>query len=131
MSLIPFGPRLKTRTVIHYWSEGRVTGMGLPQKDDEWEERAEPDPALSRWRARLKPPPAKAALTGTPVRERKKSPRTVSEAAEELGLSVHTIRAWVADRRIAHMRLGRAIRIPAAEIRRVIEKSTVPAVRED
>jgi excisionase family DNA binding protein len=55
----------------------------------------------------------------------------VSEAAEELGLSVHTIRAWVACRRLAHLRLGRAIRIPAAEIRRVIEDSTVPAVREE
>jgi excisionase family DNA binding protein len=54
----------------------------------------------------------------------------VAEAAEELGLSVHTIRAWVATRRLAHLRLGRAIRIPAAEIRRIIEISTVPAVRE-
>lgn len=55
----------------------------------------------------------------------------MSEAAEELGLSIHTIRAWVASRRLAHLRLGRAIRIPAAEIRRVIEDSTVPAVREE
>jgi excisionase family DNA binding protein len=54
----------------------------------------------------------------------------VAEAAEELGLSVHTIRAWVATRRLAHLRLGRTIRIPAAEIRRIIEISTVPAVRE-
>jgi hypothetical protein len=33
-------------------------------------------------------------------------------------------------RRIAHIRLGRAIRIPAAEIRRIIEENTVPAVEE-
>lgn len=90
-----------------------------------------PDPALERWRARLKPTPAKASLTGTTVEQRPERPRTVSEAAEELGLSVHTIRAWVASRRIGHLRLGRAIRIPAAEIRRVIEESTVPAVREE
>lgn len=90
-----------------------------------------PDPTLARWRARLKPTPAKAALSGRTVERRLERPRTVNEAAEELGLSVHTIRAWVADRRIAHLRLGRAIRIPAAEIRRVIEKSTVPAVREE
>lgn len=90
-----------------------------------------PESALTRWRARLRPTPAKASLTGTTVQQRPERPRTVCEAAEELGLSVHTIRAWVANRRIAHLRLGRAIRIPAAEIRRVIEKSTVPAVREE
>ena len=90
----------------------------------------EGDPALTRWQARLKVTPAKASLTGRTVEQRPERPRTVNEAAEELGLSVHTIRAWVACRRIAHLRLGRAIRIPAAEIRRVIEQSTVPAVRE-
>ena len=54
-------------------------------------------------------------------------PRTVAEAADELGLSVYTIRAWIASRRIGHIRLGRAIRIPADELRRVIEAGTVPA----
>lgn len=53
-------------------------------------------------------------------------PRTVQEAAEELGLSVHTVRAWIAQRRIAHIRLGRAIRIAADEIERVLSDSTVP-----
>ena len=88
--------------------------------------------SLDRWRDRLHP--AKAAMRepaerrSSPELER---PRTVSEAAEELGLSVHTIRAWVAERRLAHLRLGRAIRIPAAEIRRVIEQATVPAVGKE
>jgi excisionase family DNA binding protein len=45
-------------------------------------------------------------------------------------LSVYTVRSWIASRRLAHLRLGRAIRIPAAEVRRVIEASTVPAERE-
>jgi excisionase family DNA binding protein len=58
-------------------------------------------------------------------------PRTVAEAAEELGLSVYTVRAWVACRRLAHLRLGRAIRIPAAEIRRVIAESTIPAASQE
>jgi excisionase family DNA binding protein len=53
-------------------------------------------------------------------------PRTVREAADELGLSVHTVRAWVARRRIAHIRLGRAVRISAAEIERVLSDGTVP-----
>jgi excisionase family DNA binding protein len=53
-------------------------------------------------------------------------PRTVQEAADELGLSVHTVRAWVARRRIAHIRLGRAVRISAAEITRILNDGTVP-----
>lgn len=87
---------------------------------------------LEVWRQRLPTAPSTVArstsIRAPVVSER---PRTVSEAAEELGLSIHTIRAWIASRRLAHLRLGRAIRIPAAEIRRVIENSTVPAVREE
>jgi excisionase family DNA binding protein len=92
---------------------------------------ADSEPAVERWQRRLRPVPAKAALRETTAEQRLERPRTVSEAAEELGLSVHTIRAWIASRRLGHLRLGRAIRIPAAEIRRVIEEGTVPAVREE
>ena len=56
-------------------------------------------------------------------------PRTVREAGQELGLSVHTVRAWIAQRRIAHVRLGRAIRIPASEIRRLLQAGLIPARR--
>lgn len=90
--------------------------------------------AVNRWHRRLRPAPAKVGVGGThsnsthrPPVER---PRTVSEAAEELGLSVYTVRAWIADRRLGHLRLGRAIRVPAEEIRRVIEQSTIPADRK-
>jgi excisionase family DNA binding protein len=69
--------------------------------------------------------------THKPRREPVERPRTVSEAAEELGLSVHTIRAWIASRRLGHLRLDRAIRIPAAEIRRILKESTVPALEEE
>lgn len=92
---------------------------------------SKPESALRKWRDRLRPATAKASLRETPAGPRLERPRTVSEAAEELGLSVHTIRAWIAERRLAHLRLGRAIRIPAAEIRRVIEDSTVPAVQKE
>ncbi len=88
------------------------------------------EPAVEKWRDRLRPTPVGSNVREAAVEYRVERPRTVSEAAEELGLSVHTIRAWVASRRLAHLRLGRAIRIPAAEIRRVIEESTVPAVQE-
>lgn len=57
-------------------------------------------------------------------------PRTVEEAAAELSLSKATIRAWIAQRRIGHVRLGRAIRIPAAEIERLLGVGFVPAAPE-
>jgi excisionase family DNA binding protein len=52
--------------------------------------------------------------------------RTVEQAADDLSVSVHTIRAWIARRKIAHVRLGRAIRVPVAEIVRLVEEGTVP-----
>jgi excisionase family DNA binding protein len=57
--------------------------------------------------------------------------KTVRAAAEELGLSAATIRAWIRQRRIGYIRLGRAVRIPPSEIRRLIERGTVPAIREE
>jgi excisionase family DNA binding protein len=89
-----------------------------------------PDRALNRWRRRLNSVAASPASNEVPPR-RVERPRTVHEAAEELGLSVHTVRAWIASRRLGHLRLGRAIRIPASEIRRILEKSLVPAVKEE
>ena len=55
---------------------------------------------------------------------------TVNDAAEELGLSPATIRAWIRQRRIGYVRLGRAVRIPSSEIHRLVERGTVPAIRE-
>ena len=91
------------------------------------------DSAVNRWQQRLKPvsPSTHSPATGERVgRHAPERPRTVAEAADELGLSIYTVRAWIADRRLAHLRLGRAIRIPAEELRRVIEASTVPAERQ-
>lgn len=56
-------------------------------------------------------------------------PRTVDQAAVELNLSRATIRAWIAQRRLGHVRLGRAIRIPVQEIRRMLEAGYVPPER--
>jgi excisionase family DNA binding protein len=55
--------------------------------------------------------------------------KTVRQTADELGLSPATLRAWIRERRIGYVRLGRAVRIPASEIRRLIERGTVPAIR--
>lgn len=57
-------------------------------------------------------------------------PRTVEQAAEELNLSKATIRAWISQRRIGHVRLGRAIRVPFDEIQRVLTTGYVPPGRE-
>jgi excisionase family DNA binding protein len=56
-------------------------------------------------------------------------PVKVEKAARDLGVSVHTIRAWIAQRRIGHVRLGRSVRIPSSEIRRLLEEGFVPARR--
>jgi excisionase family DNA binding protein len=93
------------------------------------------DKTLERWRDRVESRSDCVRVRHRdserrPARSPSEQPRTVADAASELGLSVHTIRAWVTARRIAHIRLGRSIRIPAAEIRRLIEKNTVPAIEE-
>jgi excisionase family DNA binding protein len=56
---------------------------------------------------------------------------TVQEAADLLGLSPYTLYAWIAQRRIVHTRLGRAVRIPAAEVRRLIREGTVRVERKE
>jgi excisionase family DNA binding protein len=91
------------------------------------------DSAVNRWQRRLKPVSSREHATAAGehvVRRPAERPRTVAEAADELGLSIYTVRSWIASRRLAHLRLGRAIRVPAEELRRVIEASTVPAERE-
>jgi excisionase family DNA binding protein len=93
------------------------------------------DSPVDQWHRRLQrvAPEGSRSEPGErrPSRRAADRPRTVAEAAEELGLSVHTVRAWVACRRLAHLRLGRSIRIPAAEIQRVIEASLIPASAEE
>jgi excisionase family DNA binding protein len=57
-----------------------------------------------------------------------KRPLTVREVADALGLSVHTIRAWIRQGRFTHVRLGRAIRVLPDEIQRVLRNAAVPAI---
>lgn len=56
-------------------------------------------------------------------------PRTVAQAAVELNLSTSTLRAWILHRRIGVVKLGRAVRVPATEIRRLLDQGFVPAER--
>ncbi len=58
------------------------------------------------------------------------APRTVQQTAAALNVSVHTIRAWVARRKIEALYLGRAVRVPVSEINRLLTEGRVPAIRE-
>ncbi|WP_422295370.1 helix-turn-helix domain-containing protein [Candidatus Binatus sp.] len=58
------------------------------------------------------------------------SPLTIEQAASELGVSPHTIRAWIGQRRLGHLKLGRAVRVPRTEVQRLIERSFTPALPE-
>jgi excisionase family DNA binding protein len=53
---------------------------------------------------------------------------TIDEAARRLGLKPVTIRMWAAARKIARVKLGRAVRIPESEIERLIERNISPAL---
>jgi excisionase family DNA binding protein len=57
------------------------------------------------------------------------SPRTVEQTAAALNLSPATIRSWIAHRRIGVVRLGRCVRVPSAEIQRLLERGYVAAER--
>lgn len=52
---------------------------------------------------------------------------SVKEAAEALALAPATIRLWIGQRRIGHVRLGRAIRIRSSEVERILEAGEIPA----
>jgi excisionase family DNA binding protein len=54
---------------------------------------------------------------------------TVSAVAKRLGLKEPTIRLWISQGRIAHLKLGRAIRVPAEEVERIIRESLRAAVK--
>lgn len=55
----------------------------------------------------------------------------IDDAASALGMSPHTLRTWVAQRRIAFVRLGRAVRIPETEVKRLIRVGTVMVERKE
>jgi excisionase family DNA binding protein len=55
----------------------------------------------------------------------------VKGAAERLGVSPFTVRAWLRQRRLEHVRLGRRVLIPQSAIRRFIDMNTVPAREEN
>jgi excisionase family DNA binding protein len=54
---------------------------------------------------------------------------SLQQAADELGLSIATLRSWVWMRRIESVRLGRSVRIRRSVIEKLIEQNVMPADR--
>ncbi len=56
---------------------------------------------------------------------------TGAQVAEMLGLKPVTIRQWIAKRKLASVKVGdRAVRIPASEVEKIIERGFIPALPE-
>jgi excisionase family DNA binding protein len=51
----------------------------------------------------------------------------VTAAAEEVGVSPFTIRAWVRQGKLGHLKAGRRVLIPLVELEKFISKNTVRA----
>jgi excisionase family DNA binding protein len=45
-------------------------------------------------------------------------------------MKVVTLRMWASSRKIARVKIGRAVRIPASEIDKIIERGLIPALPE-
>ena len=56
---------------------------------------------------------------------------TVREASEQLGLQQSTLRKWILQRKVGVCKLGRAVRIPARIVSRLIEQGYRPPVQID
>lgn len=52
---------------------------------------------------------------------------TVKQSANQLGLSDRTLWAWIYERKLEVVRLGRAVRIKQSSIDLLIEQGTTPA----
>ena len=53
--------------------------------------------------------------------------RTVRQASRLLEIAPHTLRAWITARKIGSVRLGRCVRVPLAEVERLIDDGRIPA----
>lgn len=52
---------------------------------------------------------------------------SIAEAARQLGLKEGTVRLWISRHKIAHVKLGRAVRVPQEEVERLIKENTIPS----
>ena len=52
------------------------------------------------------------------------------EGAKELKLSIHTVRAWIYQKRLPHVRLGRRVLLRKTDLEDLVNKSVVEAEKE-
>jgi len=52
------------------------------------------------------------------------------EAAQRLRLKPKTVRRWIFLRKLSYVKVGASVRIPEAEIRRIIKEGTVPRLSQ-
>jgi excisionase family DNA binding protein len=50
-----------------------------------------------------------------------------SEFAHTLGVTISCVRRWIYERKIANVKVGRLVRIPASEITRIMRAGLRPA----
>jgi len=55
---------------------------------------------------------------------------SIFEAADQLGLSVHTIRSWVQKRQIPHYKLGRRVLISPKSLERFLAETERPRLKD-
>jgi excisionase family DNA binding protein len=52
---------------------------------------------------------------------------TIQQFAEAMNITASCARRWVLERKIAKVKLGRLVRIPASECERLVDEGTRPA----
>ena len=55
---------------------------------------------------------------------------TIREASAKLSLREATVRKWILEKRITYCKLGRAVRIPANVVEKLISQGYRPAVEK-
>jgi excisionase family DNA binding protein len=55
----------------------------------------------------------------------------ISEGAKELNISVHTLRAWIFQRRLSFVRLGRRILLRREDLEDFVNRNRVDARRKE
>lgn len=58
--------------------------------------------------------------------EKQKHFFSVAQLAEEIGVTQACIRRWILLRKLTVVKFGRLVRIPSAEVERLISEGTIP-----
>jgi excisionase family DNA binding protein len=57
--------------------------------------------------------------------------KSLPQAAEELGVSVRTLRSWIYQRKISYLKIGRCVRISDETIQQIINRGSIPALESE